>query len=387
MSPDENLKLKTSVPGQYLGYGLQPTRLCFHLMNEASGSKISLEHLDDVAIHHKSGTVILEQSKSALSGNPASNKSADLWKALSNWAELPRSLFDSVDLFRYYVTPFKSGDLVRELNEAKDVGKAATLLKRFKTKSFKGAPGIGAEPLIAKFLAAGDPVCLKVIERFELLSENDPLETIRGKLAALLPEENLDRFCEAAIGMAKAEVEGLIRKGKVPLIETGGFRKKLRAFIRKYDFSNLLAPTTSAPADHQISDILARQPTFVQQLSAIDPSSRLMAIAVSDFLRATADKVTWADAGSILETSLDELDESLVRHHRLTADELSDTHAELEAALRGRQLYRRCTELQLPLEGRTLPAYFVSGEYNCLADDRRLGWHPNYLSLFPSRSP
>ncbi|WP_159091535.1 ABC-three component system protein [Aminobacter sp. MSH1] len=381
------MKLKTSVPGQYLGYGLQPTRLCFHLMNEASGSKISLEHLDDVAIHHKSGTVILEQSKSALSGNPASNKSADLWKALSNWAELPRSLFDSVDLFRYYVTPFKSGDLVRELNEAKDVGKAATLLKRFKTKSFKGAPGIGAEPLIAKFLAAGDPVCLKVIERFELLSENDPLETIRGKLAALLPEENLDRFCEAAIGMAKAEVEGLIRKGKVPLIETGGFRKKLRAFIRKYDFSNLLAPTTSAPADHQISDILARQPTFVQQLSAIDPSSRLMAIAVSDFLRATADKVTWADAGSILETSLDELDESLVRHHRLTADELSDTHAELEAALRGRQLYRRCTELQLPLEGRTLPAYFVSGEYNCLADDRRLGWHPNYLSLFPSRSP
>ncbi|MER8523720.1 hypothetical protein NKH56_31075 [Mesorhizobium sp. M1076] len=355
-------------------------------MNETSGSKISLEHLDDVAIHHKSGTFILEQSKSALSGNPTSNKSAELWKALSNWAELPKLFFDSVNVFRYYVTPLKSGDLVHELNDAKDTGKAAILLKRFKTKSFQGTPGIGVEPLIAKFLAAGDDVCLMVIQRFELISEDDPLEAIRGKLVAILPEENLDRFCEAAIGMAKAEVESLIRRGKEPLIETGAFRKKLRAFIRKYDFSNLLAPTTSAPADHQISDTLSRQPMFVRQLLAIEASPSLMATAVSDFLRATADKVTWADAGSILETSLDELDESLIRHHGLTTDELSETHVELETPQRGRQLYRRCIELQMPLEGRTLPIYFVAGEYNCLADDRRLGWHPDYLSLFPLRS-
>jgi hypothetical protein len=355
-------------------------------MNEASGSKISLENLDDVAIHHKSGSFVLEQSKSALSGNPASNKSVELWKALSNWAVLPKQIFDSVDLFRYYVTPLKGGDIIHELNDAKDARKAALLLKRFKTKSFLGTPGVGAEPLIAKFLAAGDEVCLRVIERFELVSEDDPLEVIRGKLIATLPEENLDQFCEAAIGMAKADAESLIRRGKEPLIETGAFRRKLRAFIRKYDFSNLLAPTTSAPADYQISDTLTRQPTFVRQLSAIEASPKLMVTAVSDFLRATADKVTWADAGSILEASLDELDESLIRHHELTTDELSDTHAELDALQRGRQLYRRCIELQMPLEGRTLPIYFVAGEYNCLADDRRLGWHPDYLSLFPLRS-
>ncbi|CAN7424021.1 ABC-three component system protein [Mesorhizobium caraganae] len=384
MSLDEYPKLKTSVPGQYLGYGLQPVRLCFYLMSEEVGRKVSLEHLDDVAIHYASGKLILEQSKSALSGNPASNRSVELWKAMSNWATLPQSLVTAATVFRYYVTPLKNGELVHELNDAKDFGKAAALLKKFKTKTFQGKPGIGIEPFVAKFLAAGDEICLSVIERFELLSEDDPLAAIRGKLIATLPEENLDRFCAAAVGMAKAEAESLIRKGQAPLIEAGAFRRRLRAFIRKYDFSNLLVSTTGAPAEQVIGDILARQPTFVRQLAAVEASTTLMTTAVSDFLRTTADKVNWADAGSIVDNSLDDLDQSLIRHHSLTSDELADTHAHLEWPLRGRYLYRRCTELQMPLEGRALPSYFVAGEYNCLADDRRLGWHPDYQSLFPA---
>lgn len=386
MSLIEYPKLKTSVPGQYLGYGLQPVRLCFFLLNEGVGCKVSLEQLDDIAVHDTTGGLIFEQSKSALSGNPTSDRSAELWKALSNWAELPASLIAAAVAFRYYVTPLKSGNLIDELHHADDTPKAAVLLAKFKTKAFQGKPGVGIEPLILRFLAAGDPTCLEIIKRFQFLSEADPLEAIRGKLIAVIPEETLDLFCAAAIGIAKNGVEELIRKGRPALLDAGTFRTKLRAFIRKYDFSNLLVSTTGTPVEKQINDLLKRQPTFVRQLLAVEASNDLMTNAVSDFLRATADKVNWADAGNIVDSSLEELDVSLIRHHSLTLDEIADTHAHLEPPAMGRHLYRQCTKLQTPLEGRTLPSYFVSGEFNCLADDRRLGWHPDHKTIFPTGS-
>lgn len=380
---EEQPKLKTSVPGQYLGYGVQSVRLCFCLLTEPTGTKVSLEYLDDVAIHYSSGNVVLEQSKSALSGNPASDRSVELWKALSNWANLPISVISATDTFRYYVTPLKVGGLVGKLNDATTVAESQILLKKFKTKTFQGKNGVGIEPHIAKFLAAGDEICVRLIQRFQLSSEPDPVDTIRGRLVAILPEESLEQFCAAAIGMAKNEIEALIRAGKKPVLQAGAFRSRFRAFIRKHDLSTLLSPTSNVPAEKQIESVRSTQPTFVRQLAAIDASNILVTSAISDFLRTAADKVNWADAGSIVESSLDDLDHSLLRHHTLTFDELKDTHAHLEPPARGRQLYRRCTELQIPLEGRSLPTYFVSGEFNSLADDRRLGWHPDHQTLFP----
>lgn len=240
MSLDEYPKLKSSVPGQYLGYGLQPVRLCYYLMSVANGCRVSLEQLDDVAIHDASGGLIFEQSKSALSSNPASDRSAELWKTLANWASLPLSLFDRATAFRFYVTPLKVGDLVHELHDAKDASKAAALLKKFKTKTFKGKKSVGVEPLICKFLDAGDEVCLKVIRLFELQTDEDPIDAIRDKLVVTLPEESLDQYCATAIGMAKTDVDSLIRKKKAPIMDATAFRRKLRAFIRKHDFSKLL---------------------------------------------------------------------------------------------------------------------------------------------------
>lgn len=387
MSLDEYPKLKTSVPGQYLGYALQPVRLCYHLMSVATGSRVSLEYLDDIAIHNPNSGLILEQSKSGLSGNPAADRSSDLWKTLANWAWLPKSIFEQASKFRYYVTPSKIGEIVRALHGAGDVAKAAPLLQKFKTKTFIGKKGVGVEPYITKFLEAGDEVCLKVIVLFELQSEDDPVEAIREKLAVLLPEDSLDQYSAAAIGIAKTDIESLIRRKKSPVLEAIAFRRKLRAFIRKHDFSKLLVSAIGEPPDHQIADLLSVQPTFVRQLTAIEASETMLATAVSDFLRTMADKVAWADEGSIVDSSLDELDTSLVRHHVMASDEIEDTHGHLDALQRGRQLYRRCAGLQLPLEGQTLPGYFVAGEYNYLADDRRVGWHPDHKALFPQGTP
>ncbi len=116
-------------------------------------------------------------------------------------------------------------------------------------------------------------------------------------------------------------------------------------------------------------------PIFVRQLSVIEATDSVVRTAVSDFLRAHSDKVSWADDGEIVESSLEETRYFPSQDHALTQEE-ADVDRHLDALTRGRQLYRRCIELQTPLEGRALPSYFISGEFNWLADECRLAGIP-----------
>lgn len=378
-------KPKTSVPGQYLGYALQPVRLCFHLFDAPIDARVSLEYLDDVAVHYADGTHLLEQTKSALSGNPASDRSVELWKAMANWADLcvAGTVGAASTRFRYYATPTAGGALVERMNNAKAKTDIDELLKEIASAKIKGKPESGAYPHIDRFLAAGEEICSAIIRAFELVVEVDPLDAIRGKLTALLQPGVLDNFVKAAIGAAKSDVDELIRQKSLPILSSADFRTQFRAFVMKHNLAGLLEPTTGAPSTDEIAKIIDNAPLFVRQLAAVDASRELLVTAVSDWLRTTADKIAWAAAGSIVEGSLDELDTSLERHHTLVADEVTDTHPADSPQARGRAVYRRCTALQTPLEGRVLPSHFVPGAFNCLADVHRLGWHPEYKTMFP----
>ena len=99
-----------AAPGPYLGFALQPVRLCYHLLTCPKGAHVSIEHLDDVAIHQPDGSILLEQTKSALKQNPLSDWAPDLWKAIANWlGGEPITLPETS--FQIYVTPLHAGEL------------------------------------------------------------------------------------------------------------------------------------------------------------------------------------------------------------------------------------------------------------------------------------
>jgi hypothetical protein len=98
-------------------------------------------------------------------------------------------------------------------------------------------------------------------------------------------------------------------------------------------------------------------------------------------LRTSDDKSVWAEIGQVFEENLQEWDNDLVRRHSLISGEVSDIYADKDAQFKGRANYRRCAQLQPPLDGRVVPNHFVHGCFNSLADNMRLGWHPEYEQL------
>ncbi|TMJ48216.1 MAG: hypothetical protein E6G85_25425 [Alphaproteobacteria bacterium] len=374
--------VKHAAPGPYLGFALQSVRLCYHLLTCPKEAQVSLEHLDDVAIHNPDDTLVLEQTKSALKQNPLSDWAVDLWKAIANW--LDSTSAGEIDpekcKFRLYVTPERTGAWAEALSKCHSAENVASLVAEIKVKHAKKKSSACA-PYLQRFLDAPEKDRVAIVTNLSVVSEEDPIEVLRALIKPTVAPVLVDVLCHSAIGMAKEQADHLIRNGKLALIDGNVFKANFISFVQKNNLPGLLTSFTAAPGQDEVSAVLSKRPTFIRQLEIIETSEEDRVRAVSDFLRTSADKSVWAESGLVFEGSLREWDDDLVRRHGLVSGEVSDLYATKDAPFRGRQSYRRCAQLQPPLDGRAVPGHFVHGCFNVLADSMRLGWHPDYQAF------
>ena len=375
---------KHAAPGQYLGYGLQLVRLCYHLLTCAPGAKVSLEYLDDVAIHDLDGSVILEQTKSALSQNPISDWAIDFWKALSNWLNM---LDDGViqghqTTFRIYVTPCRAGSFSTAFNRATTESEISAIIKSIAERYGRAKQPLGCEKYLQTFLKAAPERQHCVIRNLSVESlHKDPVEPIRDRLATTIHPSHISILCGSAIGQAKQAADRLIQEGKIPILDGDEFKVKFRAFVQRNVMSNILPPTGPPPNEAQVTSALAGRPLFIRQLELIGIPGDVKMHAVSDFLRASADKTGWAALGLIYEDSLQEWDSDLIKRYRSIRGDVNDQFTDRSDEVLGRMVYRRCSQLEPSLEGKIVPNHFVHGCFNNLADLLHVEWHPNAVHL------
>ena len=375
---------KHSAPGQYLGFALQPVRAFYHLLTAEKGAKVSLEFLDDVAVHYADGTLCLEQTKSALKQNPISDWANDLWKALDNWLTMLKAgeCEAGKTRFRLYVVPQKKGDFARALSLAGTPNEVATVIATVRRKLAKLKEAPACIGYLQPLLDATEEQQAAIIANFELESDApEPLEAIRARLRPAVPENVIDLLCRSGIGQAKQAFDRLIERGETPMLDADTFKQAYGAFLRQNLMSGFLPALSEAPSEELVTDIMSTRPIFIRQLELVEASNDDQLRAVGDFLRASADKAEWADHGFIFPGSLDEWDDSLVHRHSLVRGDIANLHDTKPPEVQGRLAYRSCAGHQAPLEGRVVPGHFVHGSFNDLADRLRLGWHPEYEKL------
>jgi hypothetical protein len=335
-----------AAPGPYLGFALQPVRLCYHLLTCAKGARVSLEYLDDVAIHNPDNTFILEQTKSALKQNPLSDWAVDLWKTLANWLDGASSgkIVLKKSQFRLYVTPHRTGNWAQALSEFKSAAEVANLVDEIRAKYAK-KKSLACAPYLQRFLDATDDERTAIVINLSVVSEDNPLEALRALIKSTVAPEMVDVICHSVIGMAKEQADHLIRNGKPALVDGDAFKVNFISFVQKNNLPGLLTSFTPVPGQDEVAAILSLRPTFIRQLEIIETSEEDRVRAVSDFLRTSADKSLWAESGHVFEGSLREWDDDLIRRQGLISGEVSDVFATKDPPFRGRQTYRRCAQL------------------------------------------
>jgi hypothetical protein len=376
--------VKHTAQGPYLGFALQPVRLCTHLLKCSDGAQVSLELLDDVAVHAADGSVEVEQIKSATRQNPIADWSDELWKTFANWLDALAAgqLTIGQTRFTLYVTPPRTGEWVAALSSASTDEEVQEIVAAIEAKLSRLRTPKACDANLKRFLEAPRAQRHALVMNFKLVSnDSDPVDQIRDLIRAAVAPELIEAICAYAIGMAKERVDRKIRSREPPILDSNGFKREFQAFIRKTNTPSLLTSLTRAPGAEEIDALLSARPTFIRQLELVGLESQDHVRAVSDYLRTSADKTRWAETGLIFEESLIEWDDFLVGRHGLIAGEIADIHGEKDAGTRGRLTYRECAQVQANLDSRAVPSHFVHGSFNALADDMRLGWHPDYQTL------
>lgn len=384
MSASSPLLVKHAAAGPYLGFALQPVRLCYYLLSSPRDASVSLEYLDDVAVHHADGTLLLEQCKSALAHNPISDWSDDLWKTVANWLDLvgTQKVDGAKTSFQLYVTPPKPGKLSVAMHVAADAKALEAFVKQVRDKLKKRTDAPKCIAHVQKFLDATDALRLAVIGKTTVFANDaDPLEPIRELLRPTVPEASLDVICASAIGQAKEAADKCIRKKVPALVSVSEFRRNFHAFVQQNNMTGYLPTFTTAPSKDAAKALLTSRPVFVRQLQLIEATEEQQLRAASDLLRTSGEKVKWADQGLVFDGTFEDWEDTLLRKHDATRSEVQDTYSEKTQDVQGRIVYSRCAAMEVPLDSRAVPGFFTHGGFHDLADRRKLGWHPEHQAL------
>ncbi|MDF1848285.1 MAG: hypothetical protein P1U69_13885 [Parvibaculaceae bacterium] len=382
--------VKGNAAGQYLGYALQPVRLFYHLLSCPADGDVGLEHADDVSVHMPDGSTVVEQCKSALTSNPVSDWAEDLWKTFHLWIDNANAgIYDAAKTqFQLYVTPIKTGKLVKQLSDLSSEEEIKALLGDIALHRKKLSSSTKTAEHLNAVFAADLQLVIQIVQNFKLVSEDlDPLAPIYAHLDPTVSKETMEKACRYGIGDAMNLIDKAVKSGSASVISAKEFRTTFRAFVNKYDATNVLHSLADQPDAAVVQDTLSSAPPFVQQLKFINADIETTTRAASDYLRASADRTGWAAAGEIFEDSVSEYNDTLTQRYGHVRSEMELTQSELDSANRGLLVYHRCCQIPpVPLQGRVVPGYFIVGTFNDLADRSVIGWHPDYLTLIESEA-
>lgn len=384
----------SSVPGQALGFSLQFTKMTELMARPGAGNEVEFEGLDDLTLKTPDGHLTLYQAKSALESNPLADRSVALWKCLANWADTvsrEKLSAEKLKLVFYVSNPVSPGAWARSLDHARTEAEADVALAQVRDGLWGPAPAFSLKGKVAKelapeadrFFAASDSVRRTVVRSFTVEIVKDD---IHADLAAIVrfvdPRRHADVLSHAC-AWTKRRVDELVAQRKPARISADEFQREMVAYIRKFNERAILRTFAPAGPSQQEAEQLKLR-TFVRQLELLGLDYTEQMEAISDFYRAAIDRTQLGDSGEVHSSSLDDLDATLTRSWKNISRQQEIALKGHPDEARGEMVYRECIKQHVLVENHQPLDHFIPGCYHVLADDVKLGWHPNYQQLLKS---
>jgi hypothetical protein len=360
-----------------------------HLLKATKGQIVSLELLGDVATASPSGETTVEETKSRTTrGNPIANRSVELWKTLRNWLVAVRSgeLDSQNTRFTIHTSRRFTGSIAESFHAAQTEAEAAAALGAAAKEFGEGGSGRrvpeALKPHLQEVLSDAARDHMHAIIRAFSIESGTPLS--KDELLSLLSNkavgaEALKPVLLQLLGWVKDRTDESIAQGRSPVISHEAFSLELLAVVRKFDRHQILVSFAPRPTESAISGHLDTR-VYVEQLELIETPLDEKLAAISDFLRAEADRITWAAEGLVHESTYDELESDLINAwsaYRTRVEIGASAKTEIE---RGRLLYADCRLHNVLLQGMAPPPHLARGCFHALSDARKLGWHPDFAA-------
>ena len=371
--------------------------LCLRYVNADVGVEVGIERLDDVSFEQAGSALALLQAKHHIDRVASlTDMSVDLWKTLRVWSEAIAA--DPTLPARTRLALVTTGSA--------PVDSAAAMLRPPSAYSSgeKREPKAAAERLVAiaeaggnqalkaayaAFLALSPTMRMSMLSSIEVLDAH-PLLTDLGDLI-----ENELRLIapRGKVGLARERLEGwwwprvcaaLVESpaGPISVLEIEAKLDDIRDGLKR---DALVADQEHAdPTDHETADYEG-QP-FVRQLKVVGVGGNRVEFAKRDYYRAFTQRSKWVREhlvfdGEIARYELNLIEEWQPRFHQMREKLEGQEEDDTASRTAGQELYA-WVEAEARFPFRTITHRFLTvGSYHMLANDLRLGWHPNYETV------
>lgn len=358
---------------------------------ESTDFQVSIETLDDVTFELVGGqpTDLLQTKHHRRGVASLTDASPDLWKTLRIWFEGHRSKAITTSTALYLVTTAKCSEgtvaallrhVKRDVEQARqrleDVARTSTNATNF--ASYKA------------FLAATKAQQTAILDRIVIVDGApliDDLEAeLRGEVYWAAGREHLAAFLQRLEGWwfrrvlrQLTDTTGTQRIGSMELdAEMSDLREQFRQDSLPIDDDLLQFDLDEATAAaHQNSP-------FVFQLNLILAAKQRIAAAIRDYYRAFEQRSRWMRDRLLLQTELGQYEKRLLEEWELVFEamrnELGDDAADNAKAAAARSVLTWAERTTIPIRASVTEPFVTRGSLHMLADDGRLGWHPEFRS-------
>lgn len=355
--------------------------------------ELSMERFDDVAFEEEGRPLELIQTKHHATRGDVSDGSVDLWKTLNIWIKLIiEDLIAAASTRLVFLTTNTAteGSALSKLRPAdhdRDESRALELLVAVAKSSQNKATALARNAFL-NLTPAMRQVLVGNIWVFDeapnIIDVRDEIETVLHYSA---PPDQVGNLTDQLEGWWFNRIVLALSGPDVAIIPLSAIERKVSELRENFRIENLvldekietMPPVSELPKDDR---------TFIRQMHLVDVSENELRATVHDYYRAYEQRSRWARENMFLDGEADRYDRGLRdawqrRFLACTAD-ITDECDERTKEGQGKKVFRWSREYQKPLRNRD-EIWLSSGSFQMLADQVRIGWHPDYKTLLASR--
>ena len=356
------------------------------------GHALSIEKFDDVAFEEAGRPVELIQTKHHGNRGDVSDASVDLWKTLHIW--IKRIIEDpagaaSTRLVLLTTSAASDGSALSMLRQAgggRDESRAVELLISAANGSRNQVTAAARDAFLGLTDAARQVLVGNtwVFDKApNIIDVRDEIETVLHYSAAPGQVGDLTDHLE---GWWFNRVINALTDPIFAAIPLASIQNKVSELREGFRLGNLRLDDT-IEATPAARDLPGDDRTFIRQMNLVHVSENEVRATVHDYYRAYEQRSRWAREHLFLDGEADRYDRGLRdawerRFLACTAD-VTEGCDDATREAQGRKVFRWAREYQKPLRNRD-EIWLSSGSLQMLADEVKVGWHPDYDTLIDS---
>lgn len=356
--------------------------------------QVSVEVLDDVAFESDIGdhSTFLQTKHHSSRMASLTDSCCDLWKTLRVWIEgtatslIPATA--SLQLVTTGIAPANSVANKLKLSGRDIKGARATLdvIARTSTNAANAAAYQAYESLNAQQrLALLERVV--IIDAAPTIADLD--EELRTVIFWAVDRANQTPFLDRLEGWWLRKVIGQLTSTADARIASAEIESEMSDLRDQFRQDSL--PIDGDLLDFVLDDEAAaahQHYRFVKQLEIIDAGRRRVASAIRDFYRAYEQRSRWVREDLVVTLDISRYEKRLAEEWEnifdAVCDEVGDAASDAERKSAARSVLQWAERASIPIRPGVTEPFLCRGSLHMIADEGRIGWHPNFRTLLSS---